>query len=105
MLKAMKSAVSLIKSQGEKLAALQGQVAKLSGEGRGRKTAVSVLDKPTTLAKSEGAADGVTGEEFLVKCLDAQKTGRISGLEVSIAEAHINKGQQPPASIVQRVLS
>ncbi len=106
MVKAMECALGLIKSQGEMLKSLGDQVKKLSGEGRGRKAVVTMAEKKdqTTLAKSESQADGLTGEQFLVKALTAQKAGRITAADVAIAEGHLNRGIQPPAEIVQRVL-
>ena len=105
MSKALGSAVELIKGQSALIKSLSERVAKLSGEGRGRKTVVSVVEKPgpgaSTMAKSEPA--GLSPEQFFVKALDAQKAGRISGTEIAVAEACLNRGEAIPASIVQRV--
>lgn len=104
MTKALGSAIDLIKSQGEAIATLQTEVKRLASEGRGRKTVVSVAEKPAaaTMAKSEPA--GVSGEEFMAKALDAQKAGRLTALQVSVAEASLIKGLAVPADIVKRVL-
>ncbi len=105
--KALSQAVSLIKSQGEQIAALAGKVKALGGEGKGRKALVSIADKPgagTSLAKSDGGEGGLSPEEFMMKALDAQKAGRITGADVSIAEAHLNRGQPVPANIIAGVL-
>lgn len=106
MVKAMEGALGLIKSQGEMIKSLGDQFQKLRGEGRGRKAVVTVSEKKdaTTLAKSESQADGLTGEQFLAKALTAQKAGRITAADVAIAEGHLNRGMQPPAELVQRVL-
>ena len=105
MSKALGSAVELIKGQSALIKSLSERVAKLSGEGRGRKTVVSVVEKPgpgaSTMAKSEPA--GMSPDQFFVKALDAQKAGRISGTEIAVAEACLNRGEAIPASIVQRV--
>lgn len=108
--KAMETMVGLIKGQGEFIKSLTDQVKKLSGEGRGRKTALSVTDKPSatvhtdTMAKSIGTADGFTPDQFFAKAMEAQKSGRITGHEISVAETFLNKGQPIPPSIVQRVM-
>lgn len=106
MAKALETAIGLIKSQGEQLVALKGKVASLSSEGKGRKAVLTVTSKPSaageTMAKSQ-QTEGVTPEEFMAKALDAQKLGRLTGLEVSVAEAHLNRGQQVPAEIVRKV--
>lgn len=104
MTKALGVTVDLIKSQGEAIASLQSEVKRLASEGRGRKTVVSVAEKPAagTMAKSEPA--GVSGDEFMAKCLSAQAAGRITGLEVAKAEGYLLKGLAVPADIVKRVL-
>src|SRR5690606_10978380 len=102
---ALETAVSLIKKQGDMIKSLSERVAKLGGEGRGRKAVVSVVERPnpgSTLSKSDPAS--TTGEEFLAKALDAQKAGRITSLDVATAEACLNRGQPVPASIIQRVV-
>lgn len=105
MAKALETAIGLIKSQGEQIAALGGKVKALSGEGKGRKAVLTVTEKPAAgglLAKSQ-EPEGITPEQFMAKALDAQKLGRLTGLEVSVAEAHLNRGQQVPAEIVRKV--
>lgn len=106
MLKALESAVGLLKSQGALIKSLQDQVAKLGNEGRGRKTIVSIVDKPdaaaAALAKSEDK--GVTPEAFMAKALTALKDGKISGSDLSLAEACVNRGTQIPANIISSVL-
>lgn len=99
--KALGTAVDLIKSQGEMIKSLQEQVGKLSTEGRGRKTVVSVAERPSVLKKSE--PDGVTPTEFLAKCLQAQAAGKITGADVARAESYLNRGLAVPAEIVARV--
>jgi len=57
-----------------------------------------------TMAKSIGAGDGVTADQFFAKALEAQKSGRITGTEIAVAETYLNKGQPIPSSIVARVM-
>lgn len=105
--KALSSAVSLIKGQGEMIKSLSDQVKKLSGEGRGRKTVVSVVEKPepgATMAKSH-QPEGLSHQQFFAKALAAQREGRISGTEIAVAETYLNRGQEIPAEIVQRVMA
>lgn len=98
-------AVDLIKSQGAAISTLQSEVKRLAGEGRGRKATVSISEKPVVgeMAKSEPA--GMSGEEFMNKALAAQAAGKISALDVSIAEGSLLKSLPVRADIVQRVLS
>lgn len=100
----IKSQRDLIKSQGEAIASLQTKVERLAGEGRGRKTVVSVTEKPTPEMMTKSEPAGVSGEEFMAKAMDAQKAGRITALQVSVAETALIKGLAVPADIVKRVL-
>lgn len=103
--KALETAVALIKSQGDMIKSLSDRVAKLGGEGRGRKAVVSVVERPpagSTLSKSDQTT--MTGEEFLAKALDAQKAGRITSLDVATAEACLNRGAPVPDAIIKRVV-
>lgn len=103
--KALETAVALIKSQGERIEALSGKLAAIGGEGKGRKAVLTVVEKPagTPMAKST-TEEGMKPEEFMAKALDAQKLGRITGIEVATAEAYLNRGQPVPANIIASVL-
>jgi len=106
MLKAMDAAVSLIKGQGEMIKSLSEQVKKLSGEGRGRKSMVSMVEKPAPAAQNLAKSltpDGMTADQFFAKALNAQKEGRLSGTDIAIAESCLNRGQEIPAHIVNKV--
>lgn len=104
MLKALSAATELIKSQGASIAKLTAKVTELGNAGRGRKAAVTVTEKTDpTLVKSQ-EAPGLTGEEFMAKALDAQKLGRLSGLDVAVAESCLNRGEAVPANIITKVL-
>lgn len=100
----IKSNTETMRSQAALIKSLQGDVKRLGGEGRGRKTVVSVAEKPVaeTLAKSE--PEGMNANEFMAKALSAQQAGKITGLDVSVAETSLNKGLPVPTSIVRRVL-
>ncbi len=109
MAKALETTVGLIKAQGDMIKSLTDQVKKLSGEGRGRKAVVSVVEKPGATAHTDTMAkshqpEGMNADEFFAKALTAQKEGRISGTEIALAETMLNRGQAIPPSIVQRVM-
>ena len=107
VMKALGTAVELIGKQGDMIKSLQDEVKKLAGEGRGRKTVVSVSEKPVagaTMAKSQGAADGLSANEFMAKALAAQASGRLTGLDVARAESALNKGLPVPQDVVNRVI-
>lgn len=111
MAKAMGAAIDLIKKQGEALTAtnslvksLQTKVAELSAQPAGRKTVLTVHEKPSgALAKSEPA--GISEQEFMAKAMTAMAAGKITGLDVSTAETCINRGQAIPEQIIARVMS
>lgn len=104
MSKALSTVTALLKSQNEVIKSLRAEVARGGMAGRGRKAALTVHDKPAvgTLQKSQPA--GLSGQEFLLKALDAQRAGRITGTEVAIAEAALNAGQQVPEHIARKVI-
>jgi hypothetical protein len=105
MAKALEAVGAVIKSQGELIKSLNEKLTKLAGAGRGRKAVLSVAEKPApgeTMTKSE--PEGLSGEQFMAKAMDAMKAGRISGTDVAVAEASLNRGVVVPAHIVQRVL-
>lgn len=106
MAKALGSAVDLIKGQSEMIKSLTESVKKLGGEGRGRKAVVSVVEKPapgeTPMAKSQPA--GMSHDAFFAKALTAQKEGRLSGVDIAVAESHLNRGEAIPQHIVNRVM-
>jgi hypothetical protein len=100
----------LIKSQQEKigeqnatLTQLSEKLKEVSAEGKGRKAVVSVANKPSPLQKSE-PEDGMDAREFMAKCMEASKAGKITALDVSIAENYVGKGIPVPESIVKRVI-
>jgi len=105
MVKAMESAVGLIKSQGDMIKSLQSRVSKLSDSGRGRKTVVSINEKKTAsdLRKSQEEEEGITGQQFMAKAMSAQAAGKITGVDVARIESYLNRGLQLPADIVARV--
>jgi hypothetical protein len=110
MAKALGAAVDLIKKQGEALAStntlvksLQDKVAALSNQPAGRKTVLTVHEKPAGATMAKSQPEGDTPEEFMNKALDAQKAGRLTGLQVSMAEAALNRGAEVNPQIIAAV--
>lgn len=105
--KAVEIMTGVAQKQGALIKSLQAEVRALAGQGRGRKAVISVSEKPMpgeTMAKShQDEAPKLTREQFMAKCLDAQKAHKITGLDVSRAEIAINNGVPVPADIVSRV--
>jgi len=105
VLKSLESTLGLVKSQGELIKSLTEQVKKLGGSGRGRQAVLNVNEKQAVggLAKSAPAAAALSGTEVLAKALEAQRAGKITGLEVSRLENALNAGMAPQAEILSRI--
>lgn len=105
--KALESTLSTIKTQGEMIKSLNARLDKLAGQGKGRKAVLAITEKPvageTTLAKSE--PQGLTPQEFLLKCEAGFKAGKISGQEFTVADVSLRQGAPVPQSIIAKVLS
>jgi len=105
MAKALEGAVGLIKSQGEMIKSLTESVKKLSNEGRGRKTVLTVTEKPAaeTMAKSD--SQGMTAEEFMVKSNAAFDARQISGKELTVIDVSLRTGVAIEPALIQKVLA
>jgi len=103
LVKALEATNGALKQQNDLIKSLSEQVATLSNQGRGRKTVLAVHEKkdPVTLAKSD--APTITGHEIMAKALDAQKSGKLSGLDVSRIENHLNAGLGVPADVLAKL--
>jgi hypothetical protein len=92
-----------IKSQDEVIASLQKSLGEVGRQGVGRRAVLNVTEKPDTMIKS-AQPDGIDGRTFMAKAMEAMSAGRISGMEVSIAESSLNRGVPVDAGIVNRVM-
>jgi len=102
--KALGTMTAALQKQGEVIKSLRSEVKVLAGQGRGRKAVVTVSEKPdTTMTKSTPASEGMKPQEFLAKCLDAQKAGKLTALDVARAETAINHGVPVAADIIRNV--
>lgn len=104
---ALKQTVALVSKQSELIKSLQSEVRSMATSGRGRRTVVNVHEKQP-LTKSDTDADtqkgGLTVGEVMAKAIDAQKSGRITGTDVAVAEAHLNRGSTIPDRILTRIM-
>lgn len=82
--------------QGKVIKALGEQVVRMANAGAGRK---SVINKP--LAKSGQNQPGPA--DVLAKCERAMTEGRLSGAELSAAEAYVNRGLAVPQEIINKL--
>jgi hypothetical protein len=102
---AMLTQTDVIKAQGEMIKSLQANMATLMGAGHGRKSIVTVHEKPDPTLTKSVQAEGLTRDEFMAKALDKQKEGKLTSREVAIAEASLNRGIQVPDHITRKVVS
>jgi hypothetical protein len=96
--------LTLTGSQETLVKSLQAELAALKKAGSGRKSVLTISEKPdaTTLTKSEPA--GMEQEEFMAKAMAAQKEGKVMASEISIAENALFHGLAVPERIVKKVL-
>lgn len=90
VLRVMRKLVGVVTAQGVMITAMRAELDRRPVQGGGA--------KPLTKAHE------LDGESFMAKALSAQAAGRISGVQVAIAEAHLNVKKQPPADIVRAVM-
>lgn len=105
--KALTTMAGAMGKQNELIKSLQAEVRTLAGQGRGRKTLVTIADKPgvaDVLAKSSGAEDGnITPGELLAKSNAAYTAKKISGTELNTIDACLRNGWPIDAGILQKV--
>ena len=105
--KAMTSMVGALSKQNDMIKSLQAEVGKLAGQGRGRKTLVTISEKPgiaDTLVKS-GAADEntITPADLLAKSNQAHAAKKITGVELNTIDVCLRNSWPIDAGILQKV--
>jgi hypothetical protein len=94
-----------IKSQGEIIKSLQGEITRIGGSGAGRRSVVSLIEKPTQAAPAPTDATGkMSAEAFMAKCDSAIAAGRLSAAVGARVEAYLNRGAQLPNDLIREVL-
>lgn len=100
--KSFGEAVSLMKSMHGEIAGLKKQVAKLSGEGRGRKAVVNVHENAEPMAKSQS---GLTPNDLMAKAQAAFAEGKLSGRELNEIDASLRMREAPNPSLIAKALA
>lgn len=80
-------------------AELKKSIDNVANAGRGRRSQVTVIGGDD---KGKG---GMKPDEFMAKSLDAQRAGKISGQEVSLINASVNRGLMPSESLIRKVVA
>jgi hypothetical protein len=102
--KALGVTVDLIKGLSAEVGTLRTQFAAFGSGGAGRKTTVSISEKPSTGTMQKSEPDGMSAHAFLAKAEEAMNSGRITGMDLSLAETSVNRGVPVRDDIVRRVL-
>ena len=103
-LSTIKGMSNLVKAQGAQIAALQADIARIGGTGKGRKSTVSVMEKGGA-GDGKKADEGIAPAEFMAKALTVMRNGALSPGDVSLAEACLNRGQAVPERIINTVMA
>lgn len=103
--KAMDSALGMIRNQGEMIKSLSDKVTALSGEGRGRKTVVTVSERQPAGEPLVKSQQGFTVGEVMAKANSAFDAKKITGLELTTLDVALRNGTPPSESVLARIVS
>lgn len=101
--------VTSLAHHGQMIKSMMASVQGLGNRPAGRKSVLSVHEKTTDLLKSlpgqqpEEKKAGLSGEQILVKSLNALQSGKISGLDAATIEGLVNVGKPVPADLMARI--
>lgn len=89
-----------VANQAVLIKSLQADVAKLGATGTGRRSVVTVLDKPTGATAAAKPA-GIAYPDVMSKALALQSEGKMTGLDVSRLVSHANHGLGIPEDLAR----
>lgn len=102
--KALESTLGTVKSMGEMIKSMSARIDKLSSQGAGRKTVLTVHEPSSTLAKSD-QPEGLELKDVLAKAQAAFDAKKISGLELTTIDVALRQGQLPDQGLLTKALS
>lgn len=100
---ALGRSTKLIKSLREQNTALAAQVTALGNSSRGRKSALSVHERPMVGDQSLAKAEGISPRDLMAKALAAQQSGRLTGSQVAEIDAYAARGLAIPESLLAKL--
>lgn len=103
--KAMESMAGALQKQGDLIKSLTSQVQKLSSQGRGRKSLVSVAEKPDAGALTKSEQPGFSPDEFFAKANAAFDAGKITGKELTTIDVCRRGNYSIDPALISKVLS
>lgn len=93
-------AETVISKQSELIKSLHSQLTSLQESGRGRKSALTVHDRPSAIPQS---ADRPAPGTILAKAMSAQQTGKITGTDVARIESYLSRGLAVPSELADLI--
>ena len=100
---ALGRSTKLIKSLREQNTALAAQVTALGNSSRGRKSALTVHERPMVGDQSLAKAEGISPRDLMAKALSAQQAGRLTGSQVAEIDAYAARGLAIPESLLAKL--
>ena len=100
---ALGRSTKLIKSLREQNTALAAQVTALGTSSRGRKSALTVHERPMVGDQSLAKAEGISPRDLMAKALAAQQSGRLTGSQVAEIDAYAARGLAIPESLLAKL--
>lgn len=106
---ALTTVTGVVSTQNRLIKSLSDKVDALGGQGRGRKTMLSISEKPglgdmTKSAAGEGAEDGkITQADLLAKSNAAYAAGKLSGVELNTIDVCLRSGWSIDPGILRKV--
>jgi len=104
--KALETFTGVVQKQGEMIKSLSAKVSELSSQGRGRKTMLTVSEKPNVgdmLAKSSAAEPQITKEQFFTKANTAFDQGKLTGKELNVVSVCLRMGEPIDPALIQKI--
>lgn len=93
-------AEAVISKQSEMIKSLHSKLASIQESGRGRKSALTVHDRPSAIPQS---ADQPAPNTILAKAMSAQQTGKITGTDVARIESYLSRGLAVPSELASLI--
>ena len=100
---ALGQSTSLIKSLRADNQALKSQLTAIGQQGRGRKSSLIVHDKAVGGGAADEQVTAPAPRDIMAKALDAQRAGRISGIDVARIDAYIGRGAPVPEPLLAQI--
>jgi hypothetical protein len=98
LIDAVKQQGTMIKSQDAMIKSLQADITKLSGAGTGRRSMVSMHEKPVATPVVPVAP---TQSDLMSKAHALQAQGKLTGAEVCLADNYLRHGHQLPDDLAK----